>query len=316
MRPVILLHGPTASGKTETAIHVARNLDGEVINADSMQVYKDLQVLTARPTKEELEGAPKHHLFGHRDAAETYSVGTWLDEAIPVIDGIRRRGKAVVVTGGTGLYMSALVNGLSEVPTLGEAQKAKLRAGWKDKPNDELWAAAHEADPEAVKTINTNDRQRLLRILEVKAASGKALSSFHAENEPYLEDGEWIGVTLSPPRKRLYARIDRRFDAMLNEGALAEVESLYKRGVDEALPAMKAHGAPYLLAHLKGEMGMEQAAELARRDTRRYAKRQFTWMARQFPFWTRIPSMKVRERIKVILALYAEIDVRSDEIGK
>jgi len=166
-----------------------------------------------------------------------------------------------------------------------------------------------EVDPETAANLKTGDKQRLARAYEVWMATGKPISKFRGQrSRPVLEGGEWLGVALTPPRAKLYARIDRRFGAMMIEGAMDEARGLVARGLDPQLPAMKAHGMPWLAAYLRGEMSAEDAAENAKRDTRRYAKRQFTWIGRQFPFWPRIPSEDLEKRVKVVFALYREVD--------
>lgn len=308
MRPSILIHGPTASGKTALAISLAKKLGGEVLNADSMQVYKDLSVISARPSEEEMADIP-HHLFGHVDAAKRYSTGHWLDAARKALADIERRGKVAIVTGGTGLYFLALVKGLSEIPPVPEDVRGDVRAIQQAEGSAGLHARLADVDPEAAARLEPGDRQRLMRAYEVWLATGKPLSSFQgARTRPILGDGEWMGIALTPPRARLYSRIDKRFEGMLMQGAMVEAKALVKRGLDPELPAMKAHGMPWLAAFLRGEMTAEGAADNAKRDTRRYAKRQFTWIGRQFPFWPRIPSPALEDRMRVIFALYKEID--------
>lgn len=308
MRPAILIHGPTASGKTELAIALAKKLDGEVVNADSMQVYKDLSVISARPSEAEAGQAP-HHLFGHIDAATRYSTGQWLEAACKELAAVERRGKVAVITGGTGLYLLALVQGLSDIPPVPEDIRADVRAILQMEGSRGLHARLHKVDPASAERIGDGDRQRLSRAYEVWLATGKPLTDFQGNrSKPILGEGEWLGVALTPPRARLYSRIDRRFEGMLMQGAMREAEALAARNLDPELPAMKAHGMPWLLAFLRGDMTAEAAAENAKRDTRRYAKRQFTWIGRQFPFWPRIPSPELDARMKVILALHKDID--------
>ncbi len=308
MRPAILIHGPTASGKTQISIDVAKRLDGEIVNADSMQVYKGLRVITAQPSDEEMSQAP-HHLFGYRDPADAGSAGSWLKDAQSVIRGIQMRGRVPIIIGGTGLHLLALVKGLSEIPPIPDEVRTQVRTLVQSIGTDEAHARLEEIDPEAASKIKPNDRQRIMRGLEVHTATGKPLSSFQGDRTPpILSSGEWVGVALTPPRAKLYARIDRRFAGMLMEGAMDEARALAARDLDPSLPAMKAHGMPWLLAYLRGELSSDIAAEYAKRDTRRYAKRQFTWISHQFPFWPRIPSPEPEVRQKVICALFKEID--------
>lgn len=307
MSPAILIHGPTASGKTALSVALAKRLDGEVINADSMQVYRDLRVISARPSDEEMAEAP-HHLFGHVSAGERYSTGRWLEAAAPVIEDVQRRGKVPIVIGGTGLYHLALIEGLSKIPPVPDDVRADVSAIARSGGAEALRAKLSGVDPETAARFGQGDRQRLARALEVWYATGQSISTFqNKRSRPALGADEWLGIALTPARARLYARIDRRFEGMLMEGAMEEARALMAQDLDPELPAMKAHGMPWLMAYLRGEQSAQAAAEAAKRDTRRYAKRQFTWIGRQFPFWPRVPSMSLDDRIRVILALYKEL---------
>jgi len=313
MHPAILIHGPTASGKTALAIEVARKLGGEVINADSMQVYRDLQVISARPTEEEMDGVP-HHLFGYVDAAARYSTGEWLEAARGVLKKLQRQNKHAVIVGGTGLYLLALTQGLSDIPPVPDDIRAEVKQISDTEGADGLRARLAPHDPDLAERLGTGDKQRLARAYEVWLATGRPLSDFQTERQPpVLKDGEWVGYALTPPRAALYKKIDRRFEGMLMQGAMAEAKALVARDLDPELPAMKAHGMPWLAAFVRGEISAEEAAENAKRDTRRYAKRQFTWIGRQFPFWPRIPSPEIGDRMRVIFALYREIDTAHTE---
>ncbi|MEM7662211.1 MAG: tRNA (adenosine(37)-N6)-dimethylallyltransferase MiaA [Pseudomonadota bacterium] len=308
MPPAILIHGPTASGKSALAAAVARELEGEVINADSMQVYRDLSILTARPTKDEMGGVP-HHLFGHVDASTRYSTGRWLEDVREKLRDLEHRGKIPVLVGGTGLYFLALTAGLSEIPPVPEDVRADVKVIASEEGGAGLKARLADVDPESATRLAEGDRQRLSRAYEVWLATGKPFSSFTGQRKPpLLGDGDWMGIALTPPRDVLYGRIEARFDAMMTNGAMEEAKALSDRQLDPELPAMKAHGMPWLAAYIRGELGGDVAIEYAKRDTRRYAKRQFTWIGRQFPFWPRIPSIDARIREKVIFALYGDID--------
>ncbi|MEM1147355.1 MAG: tRNA (adenosine(37)-N6)-dimethylallyltransferase MiaA [Pseudomonadota bacterium] len=308
MKPAILIHGPTASGKSALSMALAKRLDGEVINADSMQVYRDLRVISARPAAADINGIP-HHLFGHIAASERYSTGKWLDQVKPVIAKVQRRGRVPIIIGGTGLYHLALIEGLSKIPPVPEDVRADVNEIFKKGGVPGLREKLETVDRDTAERLGEGDRQRLSRALEVWYATGRSLSSFQGnKSSPVLGQGEWFGVALTPARPRLYSRIDRRFEGMLMEGAMEEARALAKQNLPDDLPAMKAHGIPWLLAYLRGDLSAQMAAENAKRDTRRYAKRQFTWIGRQFPFWPRIPSLKLEDRLRVIHALYKEVD--------
>lgn len=304
MRPAILIHGPTASGKTRLAIALARKHGGEIINADAMQCYADLNVLTARPDAEELVGAP-HHLFGHVDAAARYSAGIWSKDAAAKIAELRDADKLPIIVGGTGLYLTALTEGLSDIPAIPDQHRDKARA-MVESDQSGARALLMEKDSVTADRIEANDRQRTSRGLEVFFATGKPLSSFHGQAAPVLPPGTWAGVTLTPPRETLYARINARVDAMMHANALEEARALWRRRLDSALPAMRAHGMPGFCDYFEGHIPLSDAVERCKRDTRRYAKRQMTWIAHQFTLWPRIPSEDLSVRVRVISDIAAE----------
>jgi tRNA dimethylallyltransferase len=276
----LLIAGPTASGKSALALRYARKTGATIVNADSMQVYRDLRVLTARPSPEEERLAP-HLLFGEIDGAVNFSVGLYYARAREILE--RHRGPLVFV-GGTGLYFRALTEGLSDIPPVPEAARAQVRAEAEGRATAELHAELARLDPAAAERLRPTDRQRVLRALEVFLATGRSLTAFqHRRGEPALKTGEWRGLFLEPDREALRRRIAERFSQMLAAGALDEVAALAARRLDQALPVMRAHGAPHLMAHLRGEMSLDEAAALSVRDTRAYAKRQFTWARHQLP---------------------------------
>jgi tRNA dimethylallyltransferase len=282
-RRALLIAGPTASGKSAVALALAQKLGGTIVNADSMQVYRDLRVLTARPSPEEERQAP-HELFGRIDGAVNFSAGRWLAEANAVRGRIVAQGSVAIFVGGTGLYLRALTLGFSDIPHVPEDVRAEVRAGAEPFESAQLHSQLTARDPATAARLRPSDRQRILRALEVLAATGRPLASFHgARGAPLLAPGQWAGIFLAPEREALNAAIDRRFDAMLRAGALEEVTALAARKLDPALPVMRAHGAPHLLAHLRGELSLAEAASRSALDTRRYAKRQFTWARHQMP---------------------------------
>ena len=310
MRPAILIHGPTASGKTKLAIALARRLDGEVINADAMQVYGDLDILTARPDADEKAAVP-HHMFGHVDAATRYSAGAWSKEAGARIAELRGQDKVPIIVGGTGLYLMSLTDGLSEIPPIPEEARREARARV---AQDQAAAYADllAKDPAAKDRVDPQDKQRTARALEVLIATGRPISSFHGEQAPVLEPGSWVGVALTPPREDLYVRIEDRVDKMMKQGALDEAKRLWQRQLDTELPAMRAHGMPGFADHFAGRASLAEAIERCKRDTRRYAKRQMTWIAHQFTLWPRVPSQALEVRARVIADMHAEAQNRVD----
>ncbi|MGH6823655.1 MAG: tRNA (adenosine(37)-N6)-dimethylallyltransferase MiaA, partial [Methylocella sp.] len=246
----ILIAGPTASGKSAVALRLARAFGGVVINADSMQVYRDLRVLTARPDSGDEAKAP-HRLFGHVDGAVNYSTGLWLGNASVALDEARREGRLPVFVGGTGLYFKALTRGLSAIPPVPVDVRAKVRARAANVPAADLHASLMRRDPATAARLRPSDPQRILRALEVFEATGKSLVAFQGARAPPLLDAkDIVAVFLATERAALKARIDARFDAMLEAGALQEAARLRERRLDPALPVMRAHGVRHLIAHL------------------------------------------------------------------
>ncbi|HEY2177943.1 MAG TPA: tRNA (adenosine(37)-N6)-dimethylallyltransferase MiaA [Caulobacteraceae bacterium] len=287
--PVWLIAGPTASGKSAAALALARETGGEIVNADSMQLYAGLRILTARPTPEDEAAAP-HHLFGVADAGEAWSVGRWLAAALDAVAGIAARGRPAIVVGGTGLYFRALTHGLADIPPVPAAVRASVQADYERLGEAGCRERLAAVDPAAEARIASGDRQRLSRALEVFVASGRSLSDWREETRPTLPPDAWSGVVLTLPRAELYARIDARLEAMIATGALAEVEALLARRLDPALPAMKALGVAALAEALAGDLTPVEALAHAQAETRRYAKRQITWFDRQNPGWPRLSA--------------------------
>ncbi len=283
---VILIAGPTASGKSALALALAKQLGGTIVNADSMQVYRDLRVITARPSPAEEARVP-HRLYGHVDAGENYSVGRWCREVAEALAEIADQGRAAILVGGTGLFFKALTSGLAAVPPIPADIRSDVRARLQSAGAAPLYAELARLDPLTAQRLMPNDRSRISRALEVVLATGRSLTDWHREGQPALIDSSRAAkVFVTCERKQLVARIERRFATMLEAGALDEVRRLSQRQLDPLLPAMKAHGVPWLIHHLKGEISLDQAAAGAVMDTRRYAKRQITWFRNQMPGWS------------------------------
>ena len=300
MNPVVCIAGPTASGKSAWAVSLAKTVGGEIINADALQVYSDLQVLSARPTHDEIAEVP-HHLFGHIKGSRRYSTGKWLDEAVPVILDVLGRGRVPILVGGTGLYFKALTEGLAAVPTPEQAAVDAAQALLDTKGIAALRAKAESLDPVAAARVLGDDPHRLLRIVNVATGTEKPLSVWQADTRPIIPNGYWRGAVLLPERQVLYERINARYGDMIKNGGLDEAKSVLVKNYAPNLPMMKAIGLTPLVAHLKGETDFETALELSKRDTRRFAKRQFTWWRKTNADWSRIETQNDREKFSANL---------------
>jgi tRNA dimethylallyltransferase len=280
---IVLIAGPTASGKSALALDLAKARGGVIINADSMQVYRDLRIITARPTPEEERRVP-HRLYGHIDAAENFSVGRWCEEAAAALGETLRTARAAILVGGTGLYFNALTRGLAHVPPVPARIREEVRARLVTDGVAALHAELKWRDPAAAARLMPGDRARIIRALEVVLATGRSLLDWHADNKPPTIDlARAAKIFLMPERDELFRRIDSRFDAMMAAGALDEARALAARHLDPVLPATKAHGVPWLIRHLNGEITLAEAVEASKRDTRQYTKRQATWFRNQLP---------------------------------
>lgn len=275
----ILIAGPTASGKSALAAALALRHGGVVVNTDSMQVYADLRVLTARPDAAEAARVP-HRLYGHVDGAVNHSAGLFARDVAALL--LELDGRLPVFCGGTGLYFRALEEGFSEMPPVPETVRAAVRERAADRPTELLHADLAAQDPAGAAALRPSDRARILRALEILAATGRPIAAFRGERVPGPLAGMPLRkIFLAPDRDLLRARIDARFRTMIAGGALDEVARLRARRLDPLLPIMRAHGVPALIAHLDGTMRLEDAIARGQADTRAYAKRQFTWFRHQ-----------------------------------
>ena len=276
----ILIAGPTASGKSALGLRIARAFGGTVINTDSMQVYADLRVLSARPTREEEALAP-HRLYGSVDGAVNFSVGHFQRQAAAILSE-PEAGALPIFVGGTGLYFRSLDEGISDLPAVPEAIRAKVRAEADGQPTEVLHTALALRDPESARRLRPSDRMRVMRALEIFEATGRSIGSFHEAREPGPLAGKpLLKIFLAADRAELRHRIDARFVTMMEQGALDEVAALRERRLDPLLPVMRAHGVPGLIAYLDGTISRDEAVQRGQGDTRRYAKRQFTWFRHQ-----------------------------------
>jgi tRNA dimethylallyltransferase len=297
MWDAVLIAGPTASGKSALALALAERLHGAVINADSMQVYRDLRIVTARPTPAEEARVP-HRLYGHVDAAENYSAGRYIRDAAAAMAEVHSQGLLPILVGGTGLYFKALTTGLADIPPIDPAVRMQLRRRLEREGVETLHSELQARDPATASRVMPRDRSRILRALEVVMATGRTMADWHRNGMPPVLGAERaIKIFLTPEREVLKRRIERRFDLMLDAGALDEVRALDARKLPEHLPAMRAHGVLWLRRHLHGEISLAEAAAGGKMDTRRYAKRQVTWFRNQMPGWTWVKPEEGQELV-------------------
>lgn len=280
MTPALVIAGPTASGKSRLALDLAVARRGTVINADSMQVYRELRVLTARPGDAETARAP-HRLYGILSAAEPCSAARWRTLALAAIEEAQGEGRLPILVGGTGLYLKALFDGLAEIPPIPQAVRDRARARHRELSGEAFRSELARRDPESAARLAAGDTQRLVRAWEVVEATGRALPDWRRAGGAGAGVHAYRTILVMPPREALYAACDARFDAMMAVGALDEVRALLALGLDPALPAMKSLGVRELARHLAGEWTLEQAGEKTRQATRNYAKRQTTWFRHQ-----------------------------------
>ncbi len=283
----VLLAGPTASGKSRLALDLARRMNGVIVNADAIQVYRELRILSARPDANDAT-AVEHRLYGHIAVSVRYSVGQWCSDAAAVLSEIRSAGRLPIVVGGTGLYFKALTDGLAAVPPIPDEVRTRLQdmsAGLSSRQLHERLAAS---DPEDAERIGPGDRGRIVRALEVFEATGRSLAAWQRAEQvrPVLDARGAARIVLNPERPTLHRRISERTEQMISAGAAGEVEALMRLDLDPALPAMKAIGVRQLIAHWRGEVSLDEAVAAMKTETRRYTKRQSTWFRNQMADWT------------------------------
>ncbi len=310
MNGAILIAGPTASGKSSLAMTLARHHDGVIINADSMQIYKDLTVLSARPHKDQ-QGDIPHRLYGALDGRELCSAARWHDLAMGEIDKAHAKGRLPILVGGTGLYFRTLLEGLAPVPPIPDEVRVKVRTDMSLSGPQAMHQALLERDPVMAARLAPADSQRIARALEVVIATGRSLADYQKEKVPGgLAEadaaGRLVKAVLDLPRDTLYARCDTRFLEMMEQGALAEVERLIARNLAPDLPVMKALGVPALARYLTGTVAKDDAIKEAQQQTRNYAKRQMTWLRTQFKDWTRLDALNVSQALQTLEDLIDE----------
>ena len=283
---LLVLSGPTGSGKSELAVRLAEHIDGEIVNADSMQVYRGLDIGTAKPPAEALARAP-HHLLSFVAPEINFTASDFRREAAAAIADIDSRGKKAIVVGGTGLYIRALLEGLVDSPN-GDPE---LRLQFADLPGEELLRRLGLVDPETASRLHPNDRIRIVRALEVFSQTGRPISAFRAEHAFSGSYYEPLKMAIKVERQELYRRINIRVEQMLQDGLVAEVVSLLASGYDRELKALRSIGYKEISACLAGEIALDEAVSLIKRDTRRYAKRQMTWFSKENDiYWLEYPE--------------------------
>lgn len=312
--PIIVLTGPTASGKSALAIAQALRWNGEIINADSMQIYQGLPLLTAAPSKADQEQIP-HHLYGVLSPSQVGSVAWWTQEALKVIEDIVERQKVPIVVGGTGLYLKSLLEGLCYVPSISEEVRQKVRQKAQDLSQEAFYREVLAKDPVLAARIGPTDKQRLMRILEVMEETGQSLGIWQATPPPssVAEDNRFqvkaYTIALCPPRPLLYDRINGRFLQMVEAGAVEEVAAFLETHPSSQSPLRKALGVPQLQGFLEGKGSLEEAVLLAQQSSRHYAKRQLTWIRHQLSLDQQIESLEEMGEIqeaKIRQFLFAE----------
>ncbi len=291
--PPILIAGPTASGKSGLALLLAEATGGTIINADSMQVYRELRIISARPSEEDERRSP-HRLYGHVAASEAYSAGRYAREAAAAIEEAQQAGRRPIIVGGTGLYFKALLEGLSPIPQIDPSVRDHWRAQALALTPADLHAELQRRDPEMAARLRPSDPQRITRALEVLESTGQSLADWQQRpGEPVLNESETIRLVVMPDRETLYQRCDTRFLAMLSAGARAEIEALASQNLDPGLPAMRALGVPQVLKLVRGDISEADAAAEAQQQTRQYAKRQLTWLRRNMFSWRHIAAQEM-----------------------
>lgn len=280
MDKIICVVGPTASGKTAMAVELAKRYNGEVLSCDSMQLYRHMDIGTAKPTTEEMEGIP-HHMIDVLEPDEVFSVGRYVEMAEPILQDILARGKTCVICGGTGLYVDSLIAGRTFAPYPETGRRQELEALAEEKGIEAVIALLREFDPVSAETLHPGNKRRIIRAAEVYLETGKTITQHNLETQavPPKYEPVWLGLDFTH-RAELYARIDRRVDLMMEQGLLQEIENLLARGVPASATSLQAIGYKEPMAALRGEMTMEQAVEKIKQESRRYAKRQLTWFRR------------------------------------
>ena len=300
MKPIICIAGPTASGKSAWAIQIAKSFGGEIINTDALQVYSELNIISARPSRPEMLSVP-HHLFGHVDSNFRYSVGNWISEVESLIVDTLARGKSPILTGGTGLYFKSLIEGIAKIPSIPSDVILETNKFQEQNGVEGLRNLAEKLDPKAASRVLGKDSHRLMRIINVYKVTNKPISFWHENTKPVVPRIFCHCAVLLPERQKLYDAINNRFDLMMKKGLLNEAERIFTKNIDPSLPIMKAIGLREFFPYFSGDISLDEAVDLAKRNSRRLAKRQFTWFRGQLKNWNEIKTEVQRKNFEEII---------------
>ena len=304
---IILISGPTASGKSNFAIKIAKKINGEIINADSMQVYKQLKILTARPNIEEQKNI-KHHMYGVVDLSKKFSTGQWLKAVIKKIKKIKQRKKIPIIVGGTGLYFQSLIDGLVKIPEIPIKFRNKIRLIQKKEGQKKFYKKLLKIDPMAIDKFDQNDTQRTIRAFEVKSFTKISMYKWLSKTKSEFKDEEFLKLYIDFKREDLIKRISLRTNKMIKEGAIKEVKKFIKLKIKKDLSVNKVIGIDELTQHLDEKINLDQAQELISIKTRQYAKRQATWARSRMTSWKKINPIKITEYIKKLKKSALKLD--------
>ena len=298
MKKVILLAGPTASGKSELAIYIAKKINGEIINADSMQVFKEIKILSARP--EDYKNI-KHHLYGFVSVKKSFSTGEWIKYTEKKINEILKKKKTPIIVGGTGLYFKSLIDGIAQIPNISKAKRDKIIKLFNQIGNDEFYKKLIKLDPKCKNKIVKNDKQRMIRFYEVKFYTKKSIFDWQKNTKNNLKDINFKKIFLNFPREVLLVKIEKRFKKMVDQGAIKEAKKFQKLGVSKILTSNNILGLKEIMSYLEGKMTLKETVERSIIRTRQYIKRQMTWFRGQMKDWNEFDDLKHADLRKKVL---------------
>jgi len=304
---IILISGPTASGKSNFAVKIAKKIEGEIINADSMQVYKKLKILTARPNKQEQKNI-NHYLYGFIDLKEKFSTGQWLELVIKKIKNIQKKKKIAILVGGTGLYFQSLINGLVKIPEIPPKFRNKVRLMSKKEGQKKFYKKVLKLDPKIKDKFNPNDTQRSIRAYEIKSYTGISMYDWLTKTKSEFKDSDFLKLYIETKREKLIERINLRTSSMISSGAINEVKKFLKLKIRKDQSVNKVIGIAELTQYLNHEITLDEAKELILIKTRQYAKRQATWARTRMMSWIKIDPSKVDSYIKKLKKSSLKLD--------